>query len=73
VLVIFKHCVGLYTVEVIRNTFAFSCLLVSASLSSSKVLSVVVTQSDLWCFHFVILVIQHCNLKLVHIILRHFS
>lgn len=73
VLVIFKHYIGLYIVEVITHTFAFSCLLASASLSSSKVLSVVVTQSDLQCFHFVILVIQCCNLQLVYSILRHFS
>lgn len=46
-LVIFKHYIGLYIVEVIRNVFAFSCLLASTFLSSSKVLSVVVTQSGL--------------------------
>lgn len=73
VLVIFTHYISLYIVEVIRYTFAFSCLLSSASLSSSKVLSVVVTQSDPQRFHFVILVIQCCNLQLVHIILTHFS
>lgn len=58
--------------EVIRNASAFSCLLAYASLSSSKVLSVAVTQSDFLCFHFVILVIQCHNLQLVDIILRHF-
>lgn len=46
-LVIFKHYIGLYVVKVIRNAFTFPCLLASMFLSSSKVLSVVVTQSGL--------------------------
>lgn len=73
VLVIFKHYISLYIVEVIKNTFAFSCLLTSVSLCSSKVLSVVVTQSDLPSFHVVILAIQCCNLQLVHNMLGLFS